>query len=150
GLGVIRERGEKGLQVLRDHMVEHRAAGIPRCVGGNGWRHTSPHGQQGENGRARSCPQIYCSFVQYTSKKLIRGWGRNTHGEETRNTQRLAAVVAKERLKFLSTASFTTFTPVTQPFADPDPFHEFTFRSALDAKRAIADHLGMPLAKLAP
>jgi hypothetical protein len=47
-------------------------------------------------------------------------------------------------------ASFTTFTPVTQPFADPDPFHEFTFRSALDAKRAIADHLGMPLAKLAP
>ena len=47
-------------------------------------------------------------------------------------------------------ASFTTFTPVTQPFADPDPFHEFTFRSALDAKRALADHLGMPLAKLAP
>ena len=47
-------------------------------------------------------------------------------------------------------ASFTTFTPVTQPFADPDPFHELTFRSALDAKRAIADYLGMPLAKLAP
>lgn len=47
-------------------------------------------------------------------------------------------------------ASFTTFTPVTQPFADPDPFHELTFRSALDAKRAIADHLGMPLAKLVP
>jgi len=47
-------------------------------------------------------------------------------------------------------ASFTTFTPVTQPFADPDPFHELTFRSVLDAKRAIADHLGMPLAKLAP
>src|SRR5215472_12714245 len=70
-------RGEEGLQVLGDHVVEHRAAGIPRCVGGNGWRHTSPHGQQGENGRARSCPQLYCSFVQYTSKKLIRGWGRN-------------------------------------------------------------------------
>jgi hypothetical protein len=47
-------------------------------------------------------------------------------------------------------ASFTTFAPVTQPFADPDPFHELTFRSALDAKRAIADRLGMPLAKLAP
>jgi hypothetical protein len=47
-------------------------------------------------------------------------------------------------------ASFTTFAPVTQPFADPDPFHELTFRSVLDAKRAIADHLGMPLAKLAP
>ena len=39
---------------------------------------------------------------------------------------------------------------MTQPFPDPDPFHELAFRSALDAKRAIADHLGMPLAKLAP
>jgi len=47
-------------------------------------------------------------------------------------------------------ATFPTFAPVTQPFADPDPFHELTFRSVLDAKRAIADHLGMPLAKLAP
>ena len=47
-------------------------------------------------------------------------------------------------------ASFATFAPVTQPFADPDPFHELTFRSALDAKRAIADRLGMPLAKLTP
>ena len=40
--------------------------------------------------------------------------------------------------------------PVTQPFTDPDPFHELTFPSALDAKRAIADHLGLPLAKLSP
>ena len=47
-------------------------------------------------------------------------------------------------------SSFTPFAPATQPFADPDPFHELTFRSALDAKRAIADHLGMPLAKLVP
>jgi len=37
-------RGEESLQVLRDHGVEHRLAGIPGCVGGNGWRHTSPHG----------------------------------------------------------------------------------------------------------
>ena len=40
--------------------------------------------------------------------------------------------------------------PAVQPFADPDPFHELTFPSALDAKRAIADHLALPLAKLAP
>ena len=40
--------------------------------------------------------------------------------------------------------------PVRQPFADPDPFHELTFPSALEAKRAIADHLGLPLAKLSP
>jgi len=39
---------------------------------------------------------------------------------------------------------------VSQPFADPDPFHELTFPSALAAKRAIADHLGLPLAKLSP
>ena len=32
----------------------------------------------------------------------------------------------------------------------PDPFHALAFPSALDAKRAIADHLGMPLAKLSP
>src|SRR5215831_18117154 len=71
-------RGEEGLQVLRDHGVEHRLARIPGCIGGNGWRHTSPHGQQGENGQARSCPQLYCSYVQYTSKKLPWGWGGNT------------------------------------------------------------------------
>jgi transposase len=40
--------------------------------------------------------------------------------------------------------------PVRQPCADPDPFHELAFPSALDAKRAIADHLALPLAKLAP
>src|SRR5262245_3189163 len=70
GLGVVVERGEEGLQVLRDHVVEHRAAGIPRCIGGYCWRHTSPHGQQGEKGSARSCLQLYYSFVQYTSKML--------------------------------------------------------------------------------
>ena len=31
---------------------------------------------------------------------------------------------------------------------DPDPFHEFTYPSALKAKQAIADELVMPLAKL--
>ena len=35
------------------------------------------------------------------------------------------------------------------PFADPDPFQEFTYANAVTAKRAIADYLGMPLAKLA-
>src|SRR6266571_7019353 len=71
-------RGEEGLQVLCDHVVEHRAAGIPRCVGGHRWRHTSPHEQQGEEGSARSCLQLYCSYVQYTSKMLPRRCGGNT------------------------------------------------------------------------
>jgi hypothetical protein len=33
-------------------------------------------------------------------------------------------------------------------FADPDPFHELTYPTALAAKRAISDYLGTPLAKL--
>jgi hypothetical protein len=36
------------------------------------------------------------------------------------------------------------------PFADPDPFQEFTYPTVLMAKRAIADELGLPLAKLSP
>jgi len=45
--------------------------------------------------------------------------------------------------------AFAVDTPplAVQPFADPDPFHELTFPSALDAKRAMADHLALPLAK---
>lgn len=33
-------------------------------------------------------------------------------------------------------------------FADPDPFQEFQYANVMAAKRAIADYLGMPLAKL--
>lgn len=34
------------------------------------------------------------------------------------------------------------------PFQDPDPFQEFTYPTVLTAKRAIADYLGLPLARL--
>jgi hypothetical protein len=34
------------------------------------------------------------------------------------------------------------------PFADPDPFQEIVFPTAVAAKRAIAEYLGTPLAKL--
>ncbi len=34
------------------------------------------------------------------------------------------------------------------PFADPDPFQEIAFPNAVAAKRAIADYLGIPLARL--
>ena len=47
-------------------------------------------------------------------------------------------------------SSLSAVEAVKQPFADPDPFHQLMFPSALDAKRAIADHLGLPLAKLSP
>lgn len=35
-----------------------------------------------------------------------------------------------------------------QPFVDPDPFQELTFPNIIAAKRAIADFVGYPLAKL--
>ena len=35
-------------------------------------------------------------------------------------------------------------------FTDPDPFQEFAYPNVLAAKRAIADHLAIPLAKLPP
>lgn len=41
-----------------------------------------------------------------------------------------------------------TLMAATTPFSDPDPFHEFTYPNALAAKQAIADFLGVPLAKL--
>ena len=67
GIGVVIERGEKGLQVLRDHCIEHRVTGIPGCVGGNGWRHNSPHIQEGRDGSARNCPPnilLICSLYK--------------------------------------------------------------------------------------
>jgi hypothetical protein len=36
------------------------------------------------------------------------------------------------------------------PFADPDPFQEFTFPTAIAAKQAVPDALAIPLAKLTP
>lgn len=38
--------------------------------------------------------------------------------------------------------------PARQAFADPDPFREFVFTNRIAAKLAIADMLGMPLARL--
>jgi hypothetical protein len=38
--------------------------------------------------------------------------------------------------------------PAVIPFADPDPFQEFAFPTVVAAKRAVADALAMPLAKL--
>jgi hypothetical protein len=38
--------------------------------------------------------------------------------------------------------------PARKPFTDPDPWHQFTYTSALDARRGIADLLARPLGKL--
>ncbi|MBF0551360.1 MAG: transposase family protein [Deltaproteobacteria bacterium] len=37
---------------------------------------------------------------------------------------------------------------IKEPFSTPDPFQELVFRNSIAAKKAIADYLGMPLAKL--
>ena len=37
----------------------------------------------------------------------------------------------------------------SRPFVDPDPFREFVYPSVIDAKRAIADFLDVPLGRLA-
>ncbi len=44
--------------------------------------------------------------------------------------------------------TLSDFNPPTESFIDPDPFQELTFPTALAAKRAIADYLAMPLARL--
>lgn len=38
--------------------------------------------------------------------------------------------------------------PTLTPFSDPGPFQEFTYPTALLAKRAITEYLAQPLAKL--
>jgi hypothetical protein len=38
----------------------------------------------------------------------------------------------------------------TQHFSTPDPFQELAFSNAIEAKKAIANYLGLPLAKLNP
>jgi transposase len=80
--------------------------------------------------------------------------------KKTRQAQRadriedLAAYLALPRAALsdapVLSSPLVAFAPVHQPFVDPDPFYELAFPSALDAKRAIADHLALPLAKLLP
>ncbi len=52
-------------------------------------------------------------------------------------------------LQFLASPQTTAELPVV-PFQDPDPFQEFTYPTVLAAKRAISDHLALPLARLSP
>lgn len=58
-----------------------------------------------------------------------------------------AALEGNRELQFLA-ASQSRSAPVVIPFQDSDPFQEFTYPSILAAKRAIADTLALPLARL--
>jgi hypothetical protein len=55
-----------------------------------------------------------------------------------------AAVSGEDGVIEVRTAAALTM----QPFRDPDPFHELTFADPLAARRAIADEIRLPLAKL--
>lgn len=57
------------------------------------------------------------------------------------------ALEGNRELKFLS-QSQPMPEPAVIPFQDPDPFQEFTYPGILAAKRAIADYLALPLARL--
>jgi len=85
----------------------------------------------------------------------LHRYRRVTHTRTQQRADRIEALAERLSLPQAAlsdrpalSASLSAFAPATQPFADPDPFHELAFPSALEAKRAIADHLGLPLAKL--
>ena len=41
GIGVSVQGGEKGLEMVGNHVIEHGATGVPGCVGSKSWRHAS-------------------------------------------------------------------------------------------------------------
>lgn len=58
-----------------------------------------------------------------------------------------SALTGNADLEFVTDSSVSPTLTIT-PFQDPDPYQEFTYPTTLMAKRAIADYLGQPLAKL--
>jgi len=70
-----------------------------------------------------------------------------------RRTERIEALAEKlalPRSVWGDLVAETTPAPPSPrtPFVDPDPFQEITFPNVIAAKRAVADYLNMPLAKL--
>ena len=58
-----------------------------------------------------------------------------------------SALTGNADLQFITDSSVSPTLTIT-PFQDPDPYQEFTYPTTLMAKRAVADYLGQPLAKL--
>jgi hypothetical protein len=58
-----------------------------------------------------------------------------------------AALTGNTDLQIVPDRSSSPVLPM-KPFADPDPYLEFAYPTALAAKLAVADYLGQPLAKL--
>ena len=81
---------------------------------------------------------------------------KKTRAEQ--RADRIEALAAQLALPRIAVEGYPRPVPLTEkrkeialtPFADPDPFQEFAYPNAIAAKRAIADYLGTPLAKLDP
>ncbi|MGB3612176.1 MAG: IS481 family transposase [Elainellaceae cyanobacterium] len=65
-----------------------------------------------------------------------------------RLAKQLALPLSADTVVILPATAVPEQPPPARPFMDPDPFNEICFSSVLAAKRAIADELGQPLAKL--
>ena len=64
------ERGEKDLEMVRDHFIEHRAARIAWFVGGNSRSHGAPYVEYRGYRRDGKRYPLYCTYVHYTRKIL--------------------------------------------------------------------------------
>jgi transposase len=90
-------------------------------------------------------------LFRYRKFKKTRGEEKADRIESLANQLGLprAAVEGDVRLRGLTHSCQTAELPKTLiPFRDPDPFREFRFLNVVAAKRAIADYLCKPLAKL--
>jgi len=83
-----------------------------------------------------------------------RSFKKSKQQKRADRIEALAEKLALSRAALEGNAAAALFDTRTETpshaFSDPDPFQEFTFPNRLAAKRAIADDLGSPLAKLTP
>ena len=78
GIGVVSARGEKGLQVLRDHGVEHRAGWDP---GVRRWQPLAPYEPPQTAGRGWKCQELPSTILLICSvykQNITSGYGGNT------------------------------------------------------------------------
>lgn len=85
---------------------------------------------------------------RYRSLKKTKNRKRVEKIEKLAQELGLPATAVNQNTKLEFLASDSMKPPILIPFQDPDPFQEFTYPDVLSAKRAIADYLHKPLAKL--
>jgi hypothetical protein len=68
GIRISIARGEKGLEMVRNDFIEHRAARIAWFVGAIAGAMRAPDVQYRGYGYARKYHRLYCTYVQYSRK----------------------------------------------------------------------------------